>query len=93
MQRAEQQAAENRTLRLHVEQLSGQVALLDADYTRLAATLRALELMRRHMPQRAPRTGTMAQAASAFSARQGLRSSQEFIHEVVEVYVRPTRVP
>ena len=39
-QRFEQQAAENRTLRQRVEQLSGQVTCLGADYRTLAATLR-----------------------------------------------------
>ena len=40
-QRFEQQAAENRTLRQRIEQLSGQLRCLDADYRTLAETLRA----------------------------------------------------
>ena len=39
-QRFEQQAAQNATLRRQVEQLSGQVTCLDADYRTLAAMLR-----------------------------------------------------
>ena len=39
-QRFEQQAAENRTLRQRIEQLSGQLRCLDADYRTLAETLR-----------------------------------------------------
>ena len=39
-QRVEQQAAESRTLRQRIEQLSGQVTDLDADYKTIAATLR-----------------------------------------------------
>ena len=39
-QRVEQQAAQSETLRRRVEQLSGQVTCLDADYRALAATLR-----------------------------------------------------
>ena len=37
-----------------VEQLSGQVTCLDVDYRTIAATLRALELMRQHSRPRAP---------------------------------------
>ena len=39
-QRFEQQAAENRSLRQRIEQLSGQLRCLDADYRTLAETLR-----------------------------------------------------
>ena len=39
-QRVEQQAAESRTLRQRIEQLSGHVTGLDADYKTIAATLR-----------------------------------------------------
>ena len=39
-QRFERQAAENRTLRQRIEQLSGQLRCLDADYRTLAETLR-----------------------------------------------------
>ena len=39
-QRVERQAAENRTLRQRIEQLSGQLRCLDADYRTLAETLR-----------------------------------------------------
>ena len=39
-QRFEQQAAESRTLRQRIEQLSGQLRCLDADYRTLAETLR-----------------------------------------------------
>ena len=39
-QRFERQAAENRTLRQRIEQLSGQLKCLDADYRTLAETLR-----------------------------------------------------
>ena len=39
-QRFEQQAAENRTLRQRIEQLSGQLRCLDAHYRTLAETLR-----------------------------------------------------
>ncbi len=39
-QRFDQQAAENETLRRRIEQLSGQLRCLDADYTTLAETLR-----------------------------------------------------
>ena len=39
-QRFEQQAGENRTLRRRIEQLSGQLRCLDADYRTLAETLR-----------------------------------------------------
>ena len=39
-QRFEQQAAENRTLRQRIEQLSGQLRCLNTDYTALAETLR-----------------------------------------------------
>ena len=39
-ERFERQAAENRTLRQRIEQLSGQLRCLDADYTALAETLR-----------------------------------------------------
>ena len=38
--RFEQQAAENGTLRQRIEQLSGQLRCLDADYRTLAETLR-----------------------------------------------------
>ena len=40
-QRVEQQAAQSETVRQRVEQLSGHVTGLDADYRTLAATLRA----------------------------------------------------
>ena len=39
-QRFERQAAENRTLRQRIEQLSGQLRCLGADYRTLAETLR-----------------------------------------------------
>ncbi|MCY3844394.1 MAG: hypothetical protein OXH69_12735 [Acidobacteria bacterium] len=39
-QRFERQAAENKTLRRRIEQLSGQLRCLDADYRTLAETLR-----------------------------------------------------
>ena len=39
-QRFERQAAENETLRRRIEQLSGQLRCLDADYRTLAETLR-----------------------------------------------------
>ena len=39
-QRFEQQAAENRTLRQRIEQLSGQLSCLGRDYRTLAETLR-----------------------------------------------------
>ena len=39
-ERFERQAAENRTLRQRIEQLSGQLRCLDADYRTLAETLR-----------------------------------------------------
>ena len=39
-QRVEQQTAQSETLRQQVEQLSGQVTCLDADYRTRAATLR-----------------------------------------------------
>ena len=39
-QRFERQAAENRTLRQRIEQLSGHLRCLDADYRTLAETLR-----------------------------------------------------
>ena len=39
-QRFEPQAAENRILRQRIEQLSGQLSCLDADYRTLAETLR-----------------------------------------------------
>ena len=41
-QRAGQQAAQNEALRQRIEQLSGQVTGLDADYKTIAATLREL---------------------------------------------------
>ena len=40
-QRVEQQAAQSETLRRQIEQLSGHVTGLDADYKTIAATLRA----------------------------------------------------
>ena len=40
-QRVEQQAAQSETLRRQIEQLSGHVTGLDADYRTIAATLRA----------------------------------------------------
>ena len=40
-QRVERQAAQSKTLRQRVEQLSGPVTCLGADYRTLAATLRA----------------------------------------------------
>jgi hypothetical protein len=46
--------AERATLRQQVERLSGQVTCLDADYSTLAATSRALELMRQQGRQRGP---------------------------------------
>ena len=39
-QRVEQQAAQSETLRRQIEQLSGHVTGLDADYKTIAATLR-----------------------------------------------------
>ena len=39
-QRFEQQTAQNETLRRRIEQLSGQLRCLDADYRTLAETLR-----------------------------------------------------
>ena len=39
-QRVEQQAAQSETLRQRIEQLSGHVTGLDADYKTIAATLR-----------------------------------------------------
>ena len=39
-QRVEQQAAQSKTLRRQIEQLSGHVTGLDADYKTIAATLR-----------------------------------------------------
>ena len=53
-QRVERQAAQSETLRPQVEQLSGHVTCLDADYRTLAATLRGLELMRQPGRQRGP---------------------------------------
>ena len=40
-QRVEQQAAQSETLRRQIEQLTGHVTGLDADYKTIAATLRA----------------------------------------------------
>ena len=52
--RVEQQAAQSETLRRQIEQLSGHVTGLDADYKTIAADVaRVVELMHRHAQQRA----------------------------------------